>query len=104
MSILVTSGSAPHLYASGYARLKCNRRHWPASSPPKPDRRLHTWGQTLTHHPHVHCLVPGGGVALDNKRWVEAKPNFLLSVHALSKAFRRLFLDGLKAEVREKES
>jgi hypothetical protein len=59
---------------------------------------LHTWGQTLTHHPHVHCLVPGGGVALDNRRWVEAKPNFLLSVHALSKAFRRLFLDGLKAE------
>jgi hypothetical protein len=58
---------------------------------------LHTWGQTLTHHPHVHCLVPGGGVALDGKRWVEAKPNFLLSVHALSKAFRRLFLDGLEA-------
>jgi len=59
---------------------------------------LHTWGQTLTHHPHVHCLVPGGGIALDGKRWVEAKPNFLLSVHALSKAFRRPFLDGLKAE------
>ena len=59
---------------------------------------MHTWGQTLTHHPHVHCLVPGGGVALDSRRWVEAKPNFLLSVHALSKAFRRLFLDGLKAE------
>ena len=59
---------------------------------------LHTWGQTLTHHPHVHCLVPGGGVALDGKRWVEARPNFLLSVHALSKAFRRLFLDGLEAE------
>ena len=59
---------------------------------------LHTWGQTLTHHPHVHCLVPGGGVARDGKRWVEARPNFLLSVHALSKAFRRLFLDGLEAE------
>jgi Putative transposase/Transposase zinc-binding domain len=59
---------------------------------------LHTWGQTLTHHPHVHCLVSGGGVALDGKRWVEAKPNFLLSVHALAKAFRRLFLDGLEAE------
>jgi hypothetical protein len=58
---------------------------------------LHTWGQTLTHHPHVHCLVPGGGVALDGKRWIEAKPNFLLSIHALSKTFRRLFLDGLKA-------
>src|SRR5207344_2513549 len=51
---------------------------------------LHTWGQTLTHHPHVHCLVPGGGVALDGQRWVACKPNFLLSVRALSKAFRRL--------------
>ena len=58
---------------------------------------LHTWGQTLTHHPHVHCLVPGGGVALDGQRWVACKPNFLLSVRALSKTFRRLFLDGLKA-------
>ena len=56
---------------------------------------LHSWGQTLTHHPHVHCLVPGGGVALDGARWIGCKPNFLLSVQALSKAFRRLFLDGL---------
>jgi Putative transposase/Transposase zinc-binding domain len=59
---------------------------------------LHTWGQTLTHHPHVHCLVPGGGVALDTQRWVACKSNFLLSVRALSKTFRRLFLDGLQAE------
>jgi hypothetical protein len=58
---------------------------------------LHTWGQTLTHHPHVHYLVPGGGVALDGERWVACKPNFLLSVRALSKTFRRLFLDGLAA-------
>jgi hypothetical protein len=58
---------------------------------------LHTWGQTLTHHPHVHCVVPGGGVALDGARWVGCKPNFLLSVRALSKAFRRLFLAGLQA-------
>jgi hypothetical protein len=58
---------------------------------------LHTWGQTLTHHPHVHCLVPGGGVARDGQRWVACKPNFLLSVHALTKTFRRLFLDGLAA-------
>jgi hypothetical protein len=58
---------------------------------------LHTWGQTLTHHPHVHCLVPGGGAALDGERWVACKPNFLLSVHALSRLFRRLFLDGLEA-------
>jgi hypothetical protein len=61
---------------------------------------LHTWGQTLTHHPHVHCLVPGGGVALDGQRWVACKPNFLLSVRALSKTFRRLFLDGLAAAFR----
>ena len=64
---------------------------------------LHTWGQTLTHHPHVHCLVPGGGVALDGQRWVACKPNFLLSVRALSKTFRRLFLDGLAAAFRRGE-
>jgi Putative transposase/Transposase zinc-binding domain len=58
---------------------------------------LHTWGQTLTHHPHVHCVVPGGGVALEGRRWVGCKPNFLLSVRALSKVFRRLFLAGLQA-------
>ncbi len=63
---------------------------------------LHTWGQTLTHHPHVHCLVPGGGVALDGQRWV-CKPNFLLSVRALSKTFRRLFLDGLETAFRRGE-
>ena len=64
---------------------------------------LHTWGQTLTHHPHVHCLVPGGGVALDGRRWVACKPNFLLSVRALSKTFRRLFLDRLAAAFRRGE-
>jgi Putative transposase/Transposase zinc-binding domain len=58
---------------------------------------LHTWGQTLTHHPHVHCLVPGGGVTLDGQQWVACNPNFLLSVRALSKTFRRLFLDRLAA-------
>jgi hypothetical protein len=64
---------------------------------------LHTWGQTLTHHPHVHCLVPGGGVALDGRRWIPCKPNFLVSVHALSRTFRRLFLDGLAAAYRRGE-
>jgi len=58
---------------------------------------LHAWGQTLTHHPHVHCLVPGGGVALDGGSWVACKPNFFLSVRALSRLFRRPFLDGLEA-------
>ena len=61
---------------------------------------LHTWGQTLTRCPHVHCLVPGGGVALDGRRWVACKPSFLLSVRALSKTFRRLFLDGLETAFR----
>ena len=64
---------------------------------------LHSWGQTLTHHPHVHCLVPGGGIALDGQRWVACKPNFLLSVRALSKTFRRLFLGGLAAAFRRGE-
>jgi len=64
---------------------------------------LHTWGQTLTHHPHVHCLVPGGGVALDGQRWVACKPNFLLSVHALSRTFRRVFLDGLATAFHRRE-
>jgi hypothetical protein len=64
---------------------------------------LHTWGQTLTHHPHVHCVVPGGGVALDGRRWVACKPSFLLSVHALAKTFRRLFLDGLQAAFQRSE-
>ena len=57
-------------------------------------------GQTLTHHPHVHCLVPGGGIALDGERWIACKPNFLLSVQALSRTFRRLFLDSLAAAFR----
>jgi hypothetical protein len=64
---------------------------------------LHSWGQTLAHHPHVHCLVPGGGVALDGQRWIAGKPNFLLSVHALSRTFRRIFLDSLDAAFRRGE-
>jgi putative transposase/transposase-like zinc-binding protein len=58
---------------------------------------LHTWGQTLTHHPHVHCVVPGGGVSLDGERWIACKPGFFLPVRALSRLFRRLFLVGLEA-------
>ncbi len=56
---------------------------------------LHTWGQTLTHHPHVHCIVPGGGLGPDG-RWVECKPNFFLPVHLLSRCYRRLFLERLR--------
>ena len=58
---------------------------------------LHTWGQDLDHHPHIHCIVPGGGISLDGDRWVACKPGFFLSVRVLSRLFRRLFLEGLKA-------
>ena len=58
---------------------------------------LHTWGQTLTHHPHVHCVVPGGGLSLDGARWIEGRANFFLAVRPLSRLFRRLFLERLQA-------
>jgi hypothetical protein len=57
---------------------------------------LHTWGQTLQHHPHVHCVVPGGGPSLDGTRWVACRPGFLLPVRVLSRLFRRLFLQELE--------
>ena len=58
---------------------------------------LHTWGQNLDHHPHVHCIVPGGGIAADGERWVACRPNFFLPVRVLSRLFRRLFLQYLDA-------
>ena len=58
---------------------------------------LHTWGSALTHHPHVHMIVPGGGLSPDDTRWVACKPGFFLHVRVLSRLFRRLFLDGLLA-------
>ena len=58
---------------------------------------LHTWGSALTHHPHLHCIVPGGGIALDGTRWVSCRPGFFLPVRVLSRLFRRLFLDKLLA-------
>jgi hypothetical protein len=57
---------------------------------------LHTWGQNLVLHPHIHCVVPGGGIAPDHTRWVSAKNNFLLPIPVLRKVFRRKFLAGLK--------
>ena len=57
---------------------------------------LHTWGQTLSHHPHVHCVVPGGGLSLDGTRWVSCKKGFFLPVRVLSRLFRRLFLEALQ--------
>jgi len=56
---------------------------------------LHTWGSAMTHHPHVHVIVPGGGLSLDGARWVACRPGFLLPVKVLSRLFRRLFLEGL---------
>ena len=53
---------------------------------------LHTWGSAMTHHPHVHMIVPGGGISPDGERWVACRPGFLLPVRVLSKLFRRLFL------------
>jgi hypothetical protein len=56
---------------------------------------LHTWGSALTHHPHIHMIVPGGGISLDGTRWVASRTGFLLPVRVLSKLFRRLFLTRL---------
>ena len=58
---------------------------------------LHTWGSALTHHPHVHMVVPGGGIALDGQRWVASRPAFLLPVRVLGKLFRSVFLSRLLA-------
>jgi Putative transposase/Transposase zinc-binding domain len=56
---------------------------------------LHTWGSALTHHPHVHCVVPGGGFSPDGERWISCRPGFFLPVRVLSRLFRRLFLEKL---------
>ena len=58
---------------------------------------LHTWGQAILHHPHLHCIVPGGGISLDNQGWVACRPGFFLPVRVLSSTFRRLFLKQLDA-------
>jgi Transposase zinc-binding domain/Putative transposase len=58
---------------------------------------LHTWGSAMTHHPHVHMIVPGGGLSADASRWIACRPNFFLPVRVLSRLFRRLFLTMLAA-------
>jgi hypothetical protein len=58
---------------------------------------LHTWGSAMTHHPHVHCIVPGGGLSTDAQRWIACRKGFFLPVRVLSRLFRRLFLDKLGA-------
>ncbi len=57
---------------------------------------LHTWGQNLLHHPHLHCLVPGGGLSPDGQRWISCRPRFFLPVRVLSRLFRRRFLEALE--------
>lgn len=57
---------------------------------------LHTWGSALTHHPHVHGIVPGGGLAPDGRRWIACRPGFFLSVRVLSRLFRRRFIEELQ--------
>ena len=58
---------------------------------------LHTWGQALNHHPHLHCIVPGGGISPDQTRWIACPPGFLLPVRLLSRRFRDVFLQQLRA-------
>jgi hypothetical protein len=58
---------------------------------------LHTWGSALTHHPHIHMIVPGGGLSPDGSRWIACRPGFFLHVQLLSRLFRRLFIEGLLA-------
>jgi len=62
---------------------------------------LHTWGSAMTHHPHVHMIVPGGGLSADGSQWVPCRANFFLPVRVLSRLFRRLFLEGLARLHRE---
>ena len=57
---------------------------------------LHTWGSNLLHHPHLHCVIPGGGLSPDGKRWISCRPGFFLPVRVLSRLFRRLFLEHLQ--------
>jgi Putative transposase len=57
---------------------------------------LHTWGQALFHHPHLHCVVPGGGISPDGTRWISCRSNFFLPVTVLARLFRRLFLNYLQ--------
>lgn len=61
---------------------------------------LHSWGQNVLFHPHLHCVVPGGGPSLDGERWISCRPGFFLPVRVLSRLFRRLFLQSLRKAFR----
>lgn len=92
---------------SGSSIRSCSRRPPRRSRPLPPIKHLggelgflailHTWGETLTHHPHLHCLVPGGVLAADGGRWIACRRRFFLPVRVLSRLFRRLFLERLLA-------
>jgi hypothetical protein len=58
---------------------------------------LHSWGSAMTHHPHIHWIVPGGGISLDGERWISCRPRFFLHVRVLARRFRRRFLEKLRA-------
>ena len=64
---------------------------------------LHTWGQTLQRHPHIHCVVPGGGLSPDRERWIRSPPRFFLPVRVLSRVFRGKFVAGLKRAFAQKK-
>jgi hypothetical protein len=64
---------------------------------------LHTWGQNLLHHPHLHCVIPGGGISPDHDRWISCLPGFFLPVRVLSRLFRRLFLEALEQAFRDEK-
>ena len=108
-----STSSSPCRRRSPRSPSRTRRRSTPSCSAPRPRRCatiaadprhlgaeiglvavLHTWGQTLQHHPHVHCVVPGGGPSLDGTRWVACRPGFFLPVRVLSRLFRRLFLES----------
>lgn len=62
---------------------------------------LHTWGSAMTHHPHLHCIVPGGGLSIDKQHWVACRSGFFLPVRVLSRLFRRLFMEQLDLAFRD---
>src|SRR5690554_7362184 len=64
---------------------------------------LHTWGQNLLHHPHLHCIVPGGGLSLDGRRWINSKKKFFIPIKVLSRKFRGKFLALFKQAVQNGE-
>jgi hypothetical protein len=64
---------------------------------------LHTWGQNLQHHPHIHCVIPAGGLASEGSRWIRAPAQFFLPVRVLSRVFRGRFVDGLKRVFRTRK-